>query len=1034
MNQTNFLLVPCLALCMFGNIALHAQTTDETSPTAQKSIELKTRFSPPVVPLHGNIKAYTIEGPEGLTGGYLADGYLGDLVLENDILKAVIRKPEGKAINPQFPGNLIDVVHKKAPADSIEMFQVVADIESTAVQTIVDSAEKPTVAEDTTASIVIHGHLVRNDADTTDSSLWTNLGVDVVTTWSLAKDSDRIDVATALTNKTTAPIELAPGDVLSWGEANTFVEQLGPMMAEAQISTNWVAGVAEDFSATYYTSSTKQMIGFHTPKFSIIRAYDSQTTAPRPDMLIPRIADTKPSQRSQTPALQTPVPQPLNPTSLPPSVDPRRGKMAPLPVVTPSAIPATETNYNNPSGPAPAGLRPQSETNYGPQADAGLIPRLAKGGGEADSTSTLTQSADDGSSPSASDNGRFLLPPGATHLWQRHLVISDRDFSRGTNQAWADKGIPTGIVTGIIMEQGTERPLAGAEIRVMGGAGWTGQFDPRPVTRVVSREDGQYALRLPEGNYLISAAMRGRAAVSPMARVSVKPNEPPTVAPFLLGPQTFALVMVTHADDPTSTPIPAKVTLIAKPGTEPVEGGFGPSVANGVMNVYYAWRGTARIPVTPGRYRIIVSRGIEYDIYQNDMDIVSGSHLEVPVALKKVINTTGMMSVDAGVMTSASAVSMVAPRDRIMMAACAGVSVLVSGDYNVATDLQAAVDEIGLSRFVKAFKGIRFLASDGEMSANVLMYPLTDGDARKAEEFGRINKGLAPDIFLSDLRKEFPDCIIQIDKPLDSQMGYLTNFPFDDRFLKFEEQVPPPDFDALQIVDGKRFIMFQPMNARFAQLAAKRTEKSGGGPLSPVASSVSSLPYGEEVGSPRMYMHTPHDTLPSFTAEDIVKNIRGQSFLVTNGPFIKVRALNPATGLFDVPPGSVVDLSTTNVMWIQSRVEAASWVAVTGIHFNLNGLPKSQIEIAPSSQLLRYPVRVSADADKTVIYPERDTYFTGFAFSTRRSLAPVIPDAPEAIGGEVYPFAWTGPIYVDKDGNGVVNIKPVNLDGSVQTP
>jgi hypothetical protein len=1020
MNRILSLLVPCLALGMFATVPAHAQNIDQSSPTTssavQKNIELKTAFSRPSVPLQGTIKAYKIEGPENLTGGYLADGYLGDLVLENDVLKAVIRKPDGQAINPQFPGNLIDVVHKKAPADSIEMFQVVADLESTAVQTVIDSADDPFVTDGTTASIVIRGHVVRNETATTDSTQWVNLGVDVVTTWSLAKDSDRIDVATALINKSTAPIDLAPGDVMSWGEAGTFVEQLGPMRGEAQIATNWVAGVAEDFSATYYTSSTKQMIGYHTPKFSIIRSYDSQTTAPRPDMLIPPTADSQPSQRSQTPALQTPVPQPLNPTNLPASVDPRRNQMAPLPVVTPSTAPVPETEYS-------------------PQADAEHQPRLAKGGGDADSTATLTGATAEETTTSATDQGRFLLAAGATHIWQRHLVISDRDFSRGTNQAWADKQIPTGIVTGIIMEQGTERPLPGAEIRVMGGAGWTGQFDPRPVTRVISRDDGQYALRLPVGNYLISAAMKGRTAVSPMARVSVKPNEPPMVAPFLLGPQTFALVMITHADDPTSTPIPAKVTLIPKPGTEPVEGGFGPSVANGVKNVFYAWRGTARIPVTPGRYRIIVSRGIEYDIYQNDMDIVSGSHLEVPVALKKVINTTGMMSVDAGVLTSASAASMVTPRDRIMMAACEGVSVLVSGDYNIATDLQAAVDEIGLTRFVKAFKGIRFLASDGDMSANILLYPLSDDNARKAEEFGRKNKGIPPDIFLSDLRREFPDCIIQIDKPLDSQMGYLTNFPFDDRFLKFEDQMPPPDFDALQIVDGKRFIMYQPMNSRYAQLAAKRTDKSGGGgPLSPVASSISSLPHGEEVGSPRMYMYTPHDTLPSFTADDLVKNIRAQSFLVTNGPFIKVRAMNPVTGLFDVPPGSVVDLSTTNVMWLQSRVEAASWVAVTGIHFNLNGLPKSQIEVAPSPQLLRYPVRVAADADKTVIYPERDTYFTCFAFSTRRSLAPVIPDAPEAIGGEVYPFAWTGPIFVDKDGNGVVNIEPVNLDGSIQAP
>lgn len=999
-NAVRYALICAATAAMFaGHSALRAQNAPTPAePVVERTVTLTTELSGPVAPPRGNVSAYRIKSAAQLTAGSLADGYLGDYVLENDLLKAVIRNPEATAINAQFPGNIIDLVNKANPVDYIEMVQVVADLETTNVQIIADSIDEPAILDATTATIVVRGHAARVDGDTTDPAARHPLGLDVVTTYSLGRDSGRVDIETAITNSTTAPLEIAPGDVVNWGLANTFVEQLGMVPGEAQVETSWVAAVADDFSASYHTSGTRPMSALHTPRFSVVRGYDAGTTSPRPDQLIPRSTPADESRRSPV----VPAPQ-----EEPPMLDPTR-----LPA---SMLPSPETNYT-PAPPAPA---PVPETHLGPSSDL-LGSRLPKGGGEADPAAARDQH-EEGLTPT----GRLVLKPGSTHTWTRHLTVSDRDYSRLSNSAWQDKGVATGLLSGVVLEQGTDAPVEGAEIRIMGGPGWDGQFEARPVTRALSRANGQFALRLPAGNYVVFSAARGRTAVTPPGRITITPGRPPVITPIIMSPVTFIRVTVVDADAPTSVPLPAKVMLKAKPGTEPVDAGFGPGIANGVKDVFYAWRGAAHIPVTPGRYRIIVSRGIEYDIYQNDMDIVVGSHLDVPVSLKRVITPTGMMSVDAGVFTSASPVSNVSARDRVISAVCEGVSVLVSGDYDVATDLQAAVDELALGRFIKAFRGIRFLVSDGQMSANVLLYPVTEQQAAQARAFRAEQKDAPPDVFMADLRKKFPGCIVQVDRAFDPQMGYLNSFEFDDAQLKFGDLLPPPDFDAIQVVDGKKVAMQPPMNARFAELLMHRTSTQAGGPsLSALGSSMSALPHGEEPGYPRVYLYTQRDTLRAFTGEDIVRAVRGHAYQVTNGPFIDVKVMNPATGRFEISPGAVVDLSTTRTLRVQSQVQAAPWVAVTGIHLNLNGLPKTQIEVPPLDRPIRYPVRTGPDADKAVVYPDSDSFFTALVFSTRRPLDPVLPAAPQQLGGEVYPVAWTGPIFIDQDGNGLVRIEP----------
>jgi hypothetical protein len=298
-------------------------------------------------------------------------------------------------------------------------------------------------------------------------------------------------------------------------------------------------------------------------------------------------------------------------------------------------------------------------------------------------------------------------------------------------------------------------------------------------------------------------------------------------------------------------------------------------------------------------------------------------------------------------------------------------------------------------------------------------------DAPKLREFRLREEGFPPDVFLADLRREFPGLVIQIDRAADPQTGYLNPFAFDEQKLTFKDGVvPPPDFDAIQLLEGKFIGMVTITSPRYYDLLMRRTSTPGGAPsLSGLGGSLARLPYGQEVGYPRTYLYTVRDTLERFTADDIVEAVRGQHYQVTNGPIIDFKVMDPATGFMDKVPGNVVDVSTTQVLRVQLRVQAAPWVAVSGLDVLYNGLPKVKIEIPPGTAVNRYPVRQQPFADRHVLYPEGDGVASAFVYSSRRSLSPVVPGNPPILGGDVYPVAWTGAVFVDKNGDQKVSIE-----------
>jgi hypothetical protein len=988
----------------------------------------------PVMPPRGNVSAAAIDSANQLVPGLFADGYIGDYLLENDLLKMIVSRP-GRDVQGGAPGgSIIDVVHKKFPMDYMNYMLTLPDLEGTQTQIVYTRADEPRVDESTTGVLVIHGHLGKRMLDEPDTApLHRVEGVDVTTTFSVPKDKPYVEVVTGFRNNTSNPLEVEPVDVIDWGEANVFIEGIGYPQGPNNAPARWIAGTMDDTSVGYVAGPGRKFTGIHSQQFSILRgAGEDPISMEAPTALEPVEA------RAGVPRA-TPTPTPFIPPRF-------RGTLtAPATTETVTTAPA-EPESGAPFAPPIPGLR-LPETEYAPS-------RMPAPGTESPMNPPVTQPAtrldpprkeplggaapneDRDAAAEAPVKSRVTLPPGGVFTFTRFIVATDRDLDRIGRVAHMQTKETTGALAGIVLEQGTYSPVANAEIRISGGPGWQPDQAPRAYSRTMTRGDGTFAVHLPPGNYYVIPYAPGRAAAVQDAVTKVGASAAPVLLPLTVSTPAILRIGVSAAETATSEPLPCKVTFQAKPGTNPMNWGITGDITQGVRNVYYLPYGAGEIPVDPGRYQITISRGIEYDIVQRDITIEMGRPEEVLVSLPKSLKTpAGMIAMDAGVMTTASAMAAVTPRDRIMMAACEGVPVIISGDIDAATDLQPEIERYGFQNHLKAFAGMRFLTAKDDFAANILVYPVTGDTAGKLLEFQRQAAGVPPDVFLADLRRQFPDIVIQIDEPVHPERGYLNAFEFDDNKEEFVDGVvPPPDFDAIQVMPGNKVAMERMLSHRYYAIALARSQMpAGAAQLTPMGSSAGRLPFHEEVGYPRAYIYTSHDTIERLLPEDITRAVKGQHVTVTNGPLVLFWAFNPRTQRFDRMAGDVADYATTGLLTTKLNILAAPWVAVNGFRITMNGVPQQVREVRPVSDLVRYPVHQLPNADVQNIYIQGDVLISALAFASR-SLGPVVPDNPPEFGGPVMPRAWSAPIFIDANGDGRIQAQRPKIEMPTPTP
>jgi hypothetical protein len=266
--------------------------------------------------------------------------------------------------------------------------------------------------------------------------------------------------------------------------------------------------------------------------------------------------------------------------------------------------------------------------------------------------------------------------------------------------------------------------------------------DPLPVSHTVTAADGTFTLKLqalanpfatPSVYQLtVNAESRGTGSAGPLsvdpATIFGGPNAIPDIVLSDTGSVSF-----TVTDVGTGSPTAAKLTFVGTGGTPdpdlgnqfltrrdfsliqpngpfplPVGGSGALSNATGgspALNFHTDADGTGTLDLAPGTYVVFASRGIEYTLDSQVITVSPGGSIDVSLAIERVVDTSGFVSMDFHVHSGKSFDSSLPLADRVVSFLAEGVDVIVATDHDYITDYTPLIGSLGAGDEINSIIG-----------------------------------------------------------------------------------------------------------------------------------------------------------------------------------------------------------------------------------------------------------------------------------------------------------------------------------------
>lgn len=301
----------------------------------------------------------------------------------------------------------------------------------------------------------------------------------------------------------------------------------------------------------------------------------------------------------------------------------------------------------------------------------------------------------------------FAVPAHGTRSITRYFVVGTGSAGSVLDAALPVLHVPSRAVDGFVVDA-QNQTVAGATVAVQAPDGQTitvwrtdaqGRFSgllPSGEQSVLALGRGEYQLKVNKDGYLAGQCTPDRIDI----RTAVA-----TKVACRLGFSGLVQFAGPARDAATHQPLTARVTIV---GVDPTPDRVRPAVfgdpilfdrAAGVMQVRYLdLRGRLdlddadSIRLEPGRYTLLFSHGIEYEARQMTIDVPTYGLVRVdPGTLQRVIATPGWVSADFHVHARPSPDSAVPLEQRVIAASGEGLDVLHSSDHDYVADYAPVV-------------------------------------------------------------------------------------------------------------------------------------------------------------------------------------------------------------------------------------------------------------------------------------------------------------------------------------------------------
>lgn len=467
--------------------------------------------------------------------------------------------------------------------------------------------------------------------------------------------------------------------------------------------------------------------------------------------------------------------------------------------------------------------------------------------------------------------------------------------------------------------------------------------DGRPLVRVAVDAQGRFAIEAPTSAVQWFAALEAAHTSAPVRFT------PGTAGDLRLDVSPGGELKVRVIDADTNQPIVARLIVKGIDGT--IDPSFGPDYrASGAGPLMDVLEGEVTTPLPAGRYRVAATKGMEWSIDAESVDVQSGHAKSVDLALRHVVPTPGVVGCDLHVHARPSFDSPVTAEDRVLSLVSAGVDFAVPTEHNIVGDYSGPLDVLRLSRQLATVTGVEVTTYNPRFGHfGVFPFPAGAGvppfkGATAAGVFAAAKRGDATRV-------------LQVNHPrLPSGIGYFHVAGFDPKVGRVPASMRT-DFDTLEVYNGydlaTRARTEQVLEDWFALLNL-------GKHLWATGSSDSHRIQYQWAGYPRTMVYvdpkSAGDTGQPVEPGPVVAAIKKGHSFVTSGPMIELE-LGPESK--PARPGDELPAPHHGSSLLgKLRIRAAPWVDVTSVEV-VAGIPAGPAPAGaiPGAPLLPSPGR-----------------------------------------------------------------------------
>lgn len=517
---------------------------------------------------------------------------------------------------------------------------------------------------------------------------------------------------------------------------------------------------------------------------------------------------------------------------------------------------------------------------------------------------------------------------------------------------------------------------------------------------------GRFKFQFPEGDYHLELVDPGRATIKRSIQLKAT-----TTSELDLTTDQLSAVQFDIQDD-LGRSSPCKIQFHGIEGTPSPH--LGPqNRAHGCVDQYHSETGHFTVPLPPGKYKIIITRGIEYGHVQRIIELPPHQTIQIQGTLNRLLDTTGWVSADYHNHSTPSGDNTTGTNDRIINLAAEHIEFAPTTEHNRFYDWRPHIQKLGLTNFIQSIPGIELTGSGPHLNS----FPFNpepfkqDNGAPVWNRDPRISA-----ITLRDWQGAEPDRWIQINHPdvVENFIDRDADGQVDGGFLGLAELIDgieTQNYATSELLGGRpfrvgknnqdqeivfylrEFIWLQMLNRghRYAAMAVND------------AHSV----YGNGVGGWRMYMPSKSDLPPEIDWRENSRHAKAGRSILTTGPFLQVQTDDGSL------PGATV--RSPGGIKLKIKIQCTDWIDIDRVQILVNGRPRSDLNFTRAqhpgwfgSGIVKFdhliPMSLSQDSHLIVVaVGENFTLATGFGTSPQSKLKP---------------FAYHNPIFVDVDGSG----------------